>query len=525
MARPSIDPNTTRRSFAAMSHSPFTADFDNLAKEVMEYWRVPGLAIGVIDGDETYSKGYGFATLPDVPATADTLWYVGSTTKAFTAAALARMIASNEHITLRDGWSTTISSIIRDDFVLQDAWATAHLTLDDAVCHRTGMVGYRHAWQATREGRSITIKEFVRNMRYLSPEAEPRTKWIYSNALYVTLAHVIETVAGESLESVMKDLIWDPLHMETTYLNLRDALDGPEHLASGYYWDETAKSYNEVPTIDVEPINGAGGILSNVADFTKWIRCLIQMSKPFSDTEHEDMRKPRMMMMSTPNSDLYGLGWIQKQYKGHQVYTHDGGTHAYGASVWWLPGVKYGVVAFGNTAGSSNDAESELVRRLIDAKLGVSGADSDDFSSTRLNRESDNAMNQVNRAVDILFPDRPSPTLPPTINATELQGTYRSQGYGTVTFEIEAHPTHPDQKILAAYRPEMVWRYYMKLHHVSGDYWIMYLGGMENPTLFREYQACQFKIGIDSKAVGFEVDWKDTIRGISEGTVWFEKLS
>lgn len=38
------------------SSSPFTAEFDQLATESLERWHTPGIAISVVDGDETYAK-------------------------------------------------------------------------------------------------------------------------------------------------------------------------------------------------------------------------------------------------------------------------------------------------------------------------------------------------------------------------------------------------------------------------------------------------------------------------------------
>jgi hypothetical protein len=58
-------------------------------------------------------------------------------------------------------------------------------------------------------------------------------------------------------------------------------------------------------------------------------------------------------------------------YKGHRLFFHSGGMHAYGAEVYLLPDINYGIVTFGNTAGSANAAELELLWHLIDEKLGV----------------------------------------------------------------------------------------------------------------------------------------------------------
>ncbi|EXL68086.1 hypothetical protein FOPG_15836 [Fusarium oxysporum f. sp. conglutinans race 2 54008] len=75
----------------------------------------------LIHGNEAFAKGYGFAALPDKPVTPETLWYTASTTKAQTSPTLAHLIDSGKYPALANGWSTTISTIIHDDFVLQDS--------------------------------------------------------------------------------------------------------------------------------------------------------------------------------------------------------------------------------------------------------------------------------------------------------------------------------------------------------------------------------------------------------------------
>lgn len=72
------------------------------------------------------------------------------------AATLAHLIDSKKYTELADGWETKICSIIRDDFVLQDEWATNHLTLEDAVCHRTGMPRHDKASVRVVNGKQAT---------------------------------------------------------------------------------------------------------------------------------------------------------------------------------------------------------------------------------------------------------------------------------------------------------------------------------------------------------------------------------
>ncbi|KAJ6439387.1 penicillin-binding protein [Purpureocillium lavendulum] len=494
------------------SRDPFTADFQALAKDILGQWKVPGMSIAVVDGDEVFAKGFGLAELPDSPATPETLYYVGSTSKAHTAATLAHLIDSKAYPELSRGWNTPISSIIRDDFVLENEWATNHITLDDAASHRTGMPRHDNSWHRERDGNATTIKDIVRNLRNLPPALEPRVEWHYCNLMYVTLSHVIETLTGRWLGDVMRDVIWKPLGMNTTYLSLREAQQGPAPLASSYIWRDGQDKYDKLEHTSARFLGGAGGIISNVLDYAKWIQCLINESEPFSKAVHRDIRTPRMISDAAPSLtadvQLYGLAWMRTTVHGEVAYWHDGSTLTFGAEVYWLPNLKFGIVAFANGAVYSNAAEQILVHRLIEDRLSVPANQRADLnkslkeSFTKMQRDRDNME-------DILFPHRPKQPIPPTLPASQLVGSYYDEGYGTVTFFREPHSEKPGETLLVANRTEIIWSQQWRLKHTSGDYW-----SVLNKLLFcnlnlpMEFFGLEFKFGVDGKVSGFVADFE-----------------
>lgn len=328
-------------------------------------------------------QGFGNAVLPDEPANPTTVFYGGSTAKAFTASLLSHLIHSKRHNCLAGGWATPISSILHDDFVLQDDWATRHLTLEDAATHRTGMPRHDRASVREVDGRKATARDVVRNMRNLPLKVEPRTKFVYCNAMYVVLSHVIETVTGKGLGDVLREEIWEPLGMESTYFDLDHARKSAD-FAKGYFWDEGTGEYRPVSDMEVDELSGAGAILSTAADYAKWIKCLLHEEAPFSKETHRDIKTMRMMglmPMGAYDVNLYGLGWQRTMYKGHPLYHHSGGLHAFGAQVYWFPERKLGVVGFGNTMMSSNAALEILAYKVIDDKLQIPEPERFDFAA------------------------------------------------------------------------------------------------------------------------------------------------
>lgn len=131
-------------------------------------------------------------------------------------------------------------------------------------------------------------------------------------------------------------------------------------------------------------------------------------------------------------------------------------------------------------------------------------------------------IDAYDKAVDIIYPNRPDPPLPPTIKAEDLAGDYFDPGYKNITLEAKPHPDRPNQVVLVADRSNSTWKASAEMHHVTGDWWVMY---MRDPTMnvpfAREALRAKFKIGPDGKPTALEVDLKTTMDPQSEGKVLF----
>ena len=135
--------------------------FHRLVAKSMRDWHVPGLVIAGVCGDRIDAKvgacvfvrlyntadgptfaiqGYGFAKYPDVRVRRDTIFDCASTSKSFTAAAISLLVDANENYPELH-WRTPVSKLL-PDFVLQDSYATANVTIEDILSHRSGMPRY-----------------------------------------------------------------------------------------------------------------------------------------------------------------------------------------------------------------------------------------------------------------------------------------------------------------------------------------------------------------------------------------------
>lgn len=135
--------------------------------------------------------------------------------------------------------------------------------------------------------------------------------------------------------------------------------------------------YQPVPYMDLTEVSGAGSVISNVLDYSKWLKALVNMAPPISIEGHKALRKSRTLLdpiiglSPYTGPGAYSLGWHTGVYRGHEFFQHSGGMEAFGANVVFFPALKYGLVSFANTAVTSNAVEERLMWHLVDEKLGI----------------------------------------------------------------------------------------------------------------------------------------------------------
>ena len=165
--------------------------FDKHVQELMQGWHVPGLAIAIVQDQSIASKGFGKASLdPEKPYTPDTLLDVASSSKSLTAASVGLLVTDDERYP-QIQWETPVSSLLPDDFVMSGSGYTETVTVEDILCHRTGLPRcvmpfpciqllvlthiYRHdlSYFSRRAEQPDTPRSVVRNLRNLEVAALP----------------------------------------------------------------------------------------------------------------------------------------------------------------------------------------------------------------------------------------------------------------------------------------------------------------------------------------------------------------
>lgn len=530
------------------SHSnPLSPEFDALVEEILDHFHVPGLSIAVIDGNETFAKvlrthrwascstltfcqkGYGIAEFPNTKAMPETLYYTGSTTKSFTAAALSLLLDDSINSSSPLTWTTPISSLIRDDFVLQDEYATSHVTLEDALSHRTGMP--RHDFSAMHK--NMSTQDVVRNLRHLPMTAEIRTRFQYCNLMFVTLGHVIETLTGMWLGHFFRTRIWEPLSMSSTFLSLADAKmavkEEDEFLARGYFWENTSQTYVPEDYCDLTSLAGAGAIISNVLDYSKYLRAMIDQASPFSPAAHIALRSPRSIMDPIerfPNSGptTYAFGWIVSSYRGETIISHEGGVFGFGTLMLYMPWRKWGITMMTNTMGPS--VQTPLLYSILDQLLNTPPKDRINWRGI-IDRQLEEQSQALKNSKERLYPDLPKNLIPLGLPLEDYTGFFSHAGYGSINLTlIDSEPkcsSDSQRPIIRAALVNAEIPLVIDIEHVSGEYFLGSVGLIKVDG-FREvlqFTKVEYRLNQAGKVdeLGIMLDLE-----MVEEMIWFKKV-
>lgn len=328
------------------------------------------------------TQGFGYASFPSTPVTPHTLFWAGSTTKSHTAAALS-LLVDNASDYASVGWATPMSQLLRDDFVLSDDWATAHVTVEDCLSHRTGYP--RHDLSIGGAGGTRAV---VRSLRHLPMSAEPRATFQYNNMMWAAAGYLVSALSGSGLGGFFHRHLWGPMGMDRTFLGDWDPLfqaSGLE-LAGGYWWvngtGEYVKQPPEATSVGVRADEGGGAVISNVLDYARYLRVMMAEGGPISKAGHRELKRPRSFhdfhqdMFVGPVT--YGLGWMSGVLEGHQVTYHTGTVTPFVTFMAMIPSKGYGIVVMANSY--SHVRELVMYRILYDL-FGVEESRRRDFES------------------------------------------------------------------------------------------------------------------------------------------------
>jgi len=356
--------------FAAAQEAPLEG-FDDYVKKALAEWQVPGVAIAIIKDDRiVLARGYGVRELgKPAPVDERTLFAIGSSSKAFTAASIAMLVDEGK---LK--WDDPATKYLLG-FQLYDPYATRELTVRDLMSHRSGLERGDLLWYASAYDRD----EVVRRVRFLKPTWSLRSHFGYQNIMFLAAGQIVASTANKTWDDFVRERIFVPLGMTATGTSIK-ALAGSDDVATPH-----AKLDDKVQPIawrNIDNIAPAGSINSNVQDMAQWVRLQLgggvyQNKRLLSSSAIKEMQSPQTIiplegalekLYSEAHFLTYGMGWFLSDYRGRKVVEHGGAIDGMRAQVAMIPEEKLGLVILTNMNGSV--LPQALMYRIFDAFLG-----------------------------------------------------------------------------------------------------------------------------------------------------------
>ena len=361
-------------------------NFDAHVEAVMKASEVPGAAVAIVEnGKVTLARGYGIRQLGSPQAVdADTLFQIGSTTKAFTTAALAILVEEG-----KIGWDDKVIDHL-PGFRMYDPWVTREITIRDLLVHRSGL-GKGQGDLLFVPSTEISRADAVRRLQFLKPATSFRSSFAYDNVLYMVAGQLIEAVSGQTWEEFTEARILKPIGMSSSVTNDVDRLSAPDRAFPHGRVGELRgigpqQLFDEKKVALGVNCGPAGAIAAGANDLARWLSVQLangrlpdSEQRLFSEASSQEMWQPVVPVPITPLPPAladaapqfsgYALGWAVEDYRGHKIIQHGGGTQGFRAVVVLIPEKNTGFAIVNNS--EDNEFVPGLQYELLDHYLGL----------------------------------------------------------------------------------------------------------------------------------------------------------
>ena len=416
----------------SQSPPPTIAGLDELIQRVLGEWKVPGLAVAVVqDGKVVHSHGYGLRDVEQqLPVTPRTVFAIGSVSKSFTVTGLGMLVDEGKL-----DWDKPVRNYL-PDFQLHDRFATEQMTARDLVTHRSGLPRHDFVWYGDP---SISRDELYRRLRYLEPSKEFRSNWQYQNLMFMTAGVLAERITGTSWEEFTRQRIIEPLGMENTNFSVNESRQADDFALP---YSRTKDEVKQVPFHNIDSVGPAGSINSNVEAMIRYVQFHIAggnhgLQRLLSATNSAAMQTPQMVMPgpSLPDDRLghlsYGLGLMITTYRGQILVQHGGGIDGFVSLLSFMPKKKIGVIVLTNLSGN-NPVPTFVTRGVYDRLLGLEPIDWAVRTLEQQKKSEQSAQEAENKGYT-----RRQQGTSPSHDLADYAGRFEHPGYGTVTVECD----------------------------------------------------------------------------------------
>jgi len=413
---------------------PSLDGLDEFIAQTMKDWKVPGLALAVIQGDKvTLLKGYGYRDLEkQLPVTPKTLFAIGSITKSFTVTALGMEMDEG-----KVDWDKPVRDYL-PTFKMYTPELSEQMTIRDLITHRSGLPRHDFVWYTS----DFSREDILRRLQYLEPSKPLRTTFQYNNIMFMTAGYIAGQLNGTSWEDAITQRIFKPLEMTGTNFSELETQNSSDFGQPYRKGSDLKAELKRIP-FDAQCPNRcamgpAGEINSNVTDMSKYLLFHLNHGKIggkqlLSENNSIQMQTPQMAIQGAPaykenGESSYGMGFFLSTYRGHKVVEHGGNIDGFSANLSFLPADHIGVVVLTNLDG--NPLPAIVTMNIYDRLLGL---DQIPWNQRMLAAETGGKKSEQ-EAKDKGYSPRKSGTHP-SHDLKDYAGDYSSPGYGVITVE------------------------------------------------------------------------------------------
>jgi len=340
-----IKPSSTVAAEDIAEHASDFSKLDAYIESEMQEANLPGLALGIVQGDQTvYLKGYG-NTGTGADVTPQTPFLIGSTGKSFTALAIMQLV--------EDGRVELDAPVQRyiPWFRVTDNDDFASITVRHLLNHTSGIstaAGLEYVYEDTGED---ALERRVRSLADKELSQPVGAGFQYSNANYETLGLIVQVVSGQSYDEYIAEHILKPLNMNDSFLS---PVAAREHgAADGHrFWFGQPIPFEMPYNRALIP---AGLWWSSAQDLTHYLIAQLNAGQyeGMSLLSPAGIKLLHQPAVHTPENPIiaeewYGMGWFIRKSNSLTTISHAGSTPNFHANLVLIPEGQWGIVLLMN---------------------------------------------------------------------------------------------------------------------------------------------------------------------------------
>ncbi len=313
--------------------------------------RTVGIVVGLIDpqGSRIVSYGELDPKMPSAPGP-DTVYEIGSISKVFTSLLLADMVKRGE-VALDDPVAKYVPKSVK-----MPSRNGKEISLVDLATHTSGLPRLPSNLNPKNPDNpyaDYTVEDLYAFLSSYQLTRDPGSQYEYSNLGGGLLGHVLALRAGKDYETLLRERVLAPLHMDSTGIHL--TTDERARLAPGH-----TESLEPAANWDLPTLAGAGALRSTAHDMLLFLSANLGFTQTPLAAAMEFQRTAVRRPTGVPNLEI-ALAWHILEHNGNEIVWHNGGTGGYRSWMGFDLKKRIGVVVLSNSANGVDDIGQHLV--------------------------------------------------------------------------------------------------------------------------------------------------------------------